>query len=146
MTALEGRPYGPRVANGAQVVEWREGHAAQKPGVLQRDGANDPEGQSPPPSAPHGQRVAQALDLPWLDAVVGPASSLLTAQQACVVQHLAMVADGGLGQSERPRELRLAHLAAGVIDDQAEDPEASRLVCRNTLSVGSNGAPPASVG
>lgn len=78
-------------------------------------------------SAVHSQRVAQPLDLLRFDAVVGPASPLLTAQQARFVQHLEMVADCGLGQPEGPGELRLAHLAAGVIGDQAEDPETSRV-------------------
>ncbi len=47
-------------------------------------------------SAIQGQGVAQALDALWLDAVVGPAPSLLTTEQPGVMQHLEMVADGGL--------------------------------------------------
>jgi alkylmercury lyase len=39
------------------------------------------------------ERVAQTLDLVWLDAVIGPAPSLLAAEQARVVEHQPVTLD-----------------------------------------------------
>src|SRR5215475_4163633 len=72
-------------------------------------------------SAARGKGAPQAFDLVRLDAVVGPAPSLLAAEQARVVQHLEVVADGRLGEPERTRELRLADLAAGMFGDEVQD-------------------------
>jgi len=61
------------------------------------------------------------------EPVVRPVAPLLMLDESCVAEHLEVMADGGLAQSERPGQVALTGLAAGLRLDQAQEPQARRV-------------------
>jgi hypothetical protein len=74
-----------------------------------------------------GDEVGQRLQGAGHDPVVDPYTAALAGQQARLVEHLEVVADGGLGEPERLGQVADAGLGALAGLDQAEQPQPGRV-------------------